>query len=733
MNRNIRANFLEHPLLRENKTVNRRILLIYYFVLVLTIILITQFDKIFLREAFYGYKEGDRVTEDVLLSKSLAFINQDATEKKMKLAMDLILPVYVIKDDISKRVVSSYEDFYTAISSVEDDNEFSELLLELESRYPGIQYLGHLRNVDQVRLNLMLTGVRDSLETILQNGLLSHLNENRSGATGLIEIIHSDLGEKTTLPAENAFLIDNWQDEVRDYLSHYDFTLGEEKFIEMIVYYFLEPNCFFSTELTDLKKQEVMKTMTPVWIHLEPGDTLLVRDTIITGLEMEYIDAYMDMRGRISVHSLLAPFLYTLLIFILTLILLIAFPGTAGLLENPHLLFFLSWFHLIATLLIFRFMALPGAVPAVLFMPTGLICILMSLLRNRRETIIFALVQSVLIFFVLSFNAQALYMTLFTGLGSCLVIEGAEKRIDLIKGGVFLALVEVFLAFLMLLMLPVSLKVMFFSLVIAAVNGALSGFLSLTVLPLFEHILNPVTTFRLQELSDLNTPIIKRMLALAPGTYSHSLNVANLAETGCRNIGANALLARVGAYYHDIGKIDQAKYFSENQKEYNKHDDMKTTLSVAVIKSHVKIGIEMARNLNLPEGVIDIISQHHGTSVIEYFYQQAVKEKGAENVSLEDYSHSGPRPQSKEAAVVMLADMAEAATRSMVKPTVNKLEKFLWDLIMVRFKDGELNECGMTLKELESVKSSFVHVLTGHYHTRIEYPDRAERNQNDRN
>ena len=733
MNRNIRANFLQHPLLRANKTINRRVLLVYYLVLVLTIILITQFDKIFLREAFYGYKEGDRVTEDVLLTKSLAFINQDATEKKMKLAMDLILPVYVIKDDISKRIIASYEDFYTAIATAKDDDEFSVLLLEMESRYPGIQYLGHLRDVDPVRLNLMLTGVRDSLETILRNGLLSHLNESRSGATGLIEIIHSDMGEKTTLTAEDAFLMDNWQEQVREYLSHYDFTRGEEKFIEMIVYYFLEPNCFFSIELTDLKKQEVMKTMTPVWIHLEPGDTLLVRDTVITGLEMEKIDAYLDMRGRISVHSLLAPFLYTLLIFILTIVLLIAFPGTAGLLENPHLLFFLSWFHLIATLLIFRFMTLPGGVPAVLFMPTGLICILMALLRNRRETIIFALVQSVFIFFILNFNAQALYMTLFTGLGSCLVIEGAEKRIDLIKGGIFLALVEVILAVIMLLMLPVSPKIILLSLVVAAVNGALSGFLSLTVLPLFEHILNPVTTFRLQELSDLNTPIIKRMLALAPGTYSHSLNVANLAETGCRNIGANALLARVGAYYHDIGKIDQSKYFSENQKDYNKHDDMKTTLSVAVIKSHVKIGIEMARNLNLPEGVIDIIAQHHGTSVIEYFYQQAVKEKGAENISLEDYSHSGPRPQSKEAAVVMLADMAEAATRTLVKPTVNKLEKFLWDLIMVRFKDGELNECGMTLKELESVKSSFVHVLTGHYHTRIEYPDRAERNQNDRN
>jgi putative nucleotidyltransferase with HDIG domain len=574
----------------------------------------------------------------------------------------------------------------------------------------------------------MLSGARDSIETIMQTGLFSHLNESRSGATGLLEVIHSDLGEKTTQMVENTILIDNWQDTVRDYLSYYDYSQGEAKFIEMIVYYFLEPNCFFSSELTDLKKQEVLKTMTPVWIYLDTGDKLLIKDTVITSLELAKINAFLDMKGRISINAIAAPFFYTLLIFIFLFVLLIAFPGTAGLLENPNLIFFLSWFHLTVTLLLFRFLSVPGGVPVVFFMPTALVSIILSLLRNRRETIIFVLIQSVLVFFVLNFNSQALYFTLFSGLGSCLVVEGAEKRIDLIKGGVFIALVQILLALLMMIIIPAPLKIMFFSVLVAGINGIISGFLSLTVLPLFEHILNPCTTFRLQELSDLNTPIIKRMLALAPGTYSHSINIANLAETGCRNIGANALLARVGSYYHDIGKIDQAKYFSENQKEYNKHDDMKTTLSVAVIKSHVKIGIETAKKMNLPKGVIDIIAQHHGTSVIEYFYQQAVKEKGVENVSLEDYSHNGPRPQTKEAAVVMLADMAEAATRSMVKPTVNKLEKFLWDLIMVRFKDGELNECGMTLQELEVVKSSFVHVLTGHYHNRIEYPDRAERN-----
>jgi len=731
MNRNIRVNFLEHPLVADNKTMNRKYFFIYYFLIVLTILLLTQFDKIITRESFYGYKEGDVVKEDVTLSKPLTLINQEATEKKMKLAMDLILPVYVVKDDITKRVLNSFDELYTSITSITDQDQFAALLKSMETKYPGIQYLSHIRDMDPKRLNLMLSSARHSIETILQSGLLSQLNESASGATGLIEVIHSDMGEKKTQLAEKSILIDNWQDTVRNYLSLYDYSNGEAKFIEMMVYYFLEPNCFYSSELTEMKKQEVMKTVTPVWIYLKPGDNLLTKDSVVTSLEMEKINAYLDMKGRVSFKSLASPFLYTFLVFVFMVVLLIVFPSALGILGNPNILFFLSWIHLTITLFLFRFLAIPGAVPAVFFMPTGLVAIILSLLRNRRETFIFVIVQSILVFFVLNMNSQALYFSLFSGIGSSIVIEGAVKRIDLIKGGLFLGIVQILLSLLMLLILPVSLKILLLSVLVAGLNGILSGFLSLTVLPIFEHILNPCTTFRLQELSDLNTPIIKRMLALAPGTYSHSINVANLAETGCRNIGANALLARVGAYYHDIGKIDQAKYFSENQKEYNKHDDMKTTLSVAVIKSHVKIGIEMARKLNLPDGVIDIIAQHHGTSVIEYFYQQAVKEKGADNVSLEDYSHSGPRPQNKEAAVVMLADMAEAATKSMVKPTVNKLEKFLWDLIMERFKDGELNECGMTLQELEIVKSSFVHVLTGHYHTRIEYPDRAERNQNE--
>jgi len=244
--------------------------------------------------------------------------------------------------------------------------------------------------------------------------------------------------------------------------------------------------------------------------------------------------------------------------------------------------------------------------------------------------------------------------------------------------------------------------------------------LVLGFLPLLEQALNATTTFRLMELADLNSPILKRLLAVAPGTYSHSVTVANLAESACQEIGANALLARVGAYYHDIGKMDQPDYFIEIQAAYNKHDELAPRLSATIIRSHVKLGIEKARALGLPQSVIDIISEHHGNSVIAWFYNEALKQE--DQVKADDFSYPGNPPRSKESAVVMLADTVEAAMRTLKKPTISKIEKFVHELIVGKFEQGQLDHSELTFKDLELIKSAFVRVLAGHYHSRIEYP-----------
>jgi putative nucleotidyltransferase with HDIG domain len=197
-----------------------------------------------------------------------------------------------------------------------------------------------------------------------------------------------------------------------------------------------------------------------------------------------------------------------------------------------------------------------------------------------------------------------------------------------------------------------------------------------------------------------------------------------LAETACQDIGANSILARVGAYYHDIGKMENPGYFVENQTDYNPHDDMAPKLSATVIRSHVKLGVEKARQLGLPGDVIDIIAEHHGNSVITWFYSKALKQDNSKNptVNIEDYRYPGNPPHSRESAVVMLADVSEAAVRSISKPNAVKIEKFIKELIAKKVEYGQLSQSELTFRELEIIENAFVRVMVSYFHSRIEYP-----------
>ncbi|PKL06004.1 MAG: phosphohydrolase, partial [Spirochaetae bacterium HGW-Spirochaetae-9] len=244
------------------------------------------------------------------------------------------------------------------------------------------------------------------------------------------------------------------------------------------------------------------------------------------------------------------------------------------------------------------------------------------------------------------------------------------------------------------------------------------------ILPILEQSFNLPTRFRLLELSDVNAPALKELLTQAPGSYSHSMNVAHLAEAAAEDIGANPLLARVGAYYHDIGKIEQAEYFVENQRGTNKHDEMNPRLSATVIRSHVKIGAEKARELNLPKAVVDIIAQHHGNSVIAWFYDKA--KKADDTIRKEDFSYPGSPPANKEAGIVMLADAVEASSRVLKKPSLPRLDAHVHQLILNKIQEGQLDDCALTLRDLEVIRHSFVRIMAGQFHSRIEYPKQKE-------
>ncbi len=269
------------------------------------------------------------------------------------------------------------------------------------------------------------------------------------------------------------------------------------------------------------------------------------------------------------------------------------------------------------------------------------------------------------------------------------------------------------------------------------INGFLCAFLVASALPLFEYLFKVVTDVSLLELADFNHPLLKRLVLEAPGTYHHSLMVGNLAEMAAEAVRANALLARVGAYYHDIGKLSKPEYFSENQDRYaSKHDQLSASMSKLVIMDHVKNGVELARKNHLNREIVHFITQHHGTSLVYYFYRRAIEEKQVkEDVEEEVFRYPGPKPQSKETAIVLLADSVEAACRALEEPTAERIADIVHRIINNKFIDGQLDHCDLTLKDLERISATFIHILAGFYHSRVDYPEpptkdlRAERKE----
>ncbi len=356
--------------------------------------------------------------------------------------------------------------------------------------------------------------------------------------------------------------------------------------------------------------------------------------------------------------------------------------------------------------------------------PSTFAAMLITVLFSQSSAVFFSILMALGVLFISSFQPVPCLFVLCSSIASAKIVSKTEKRIDMVFASVILAILNIIFLFALSIIVNDDAEFGGFVLFGVALNAFVSGIFALGFLTPLESILNTASVFRLMDLSDLNNPMMRRMLITAPGTYNHSMMVATLAETACNEIGANALLARVGSYYHDIGKLEQPEYFVENQTEGNKHDDINPSLSVSVIKSHVKKGVEKANQLRLPQEVTDIIAEHHGNGLIYYFYHKA-KQQEDNNIDPEyyTYTYNGDSPSSKEAAVVMLADTVEAACRTLVKPSVPRLEKFIRQLIMDKVENHLLDKCQLRFCDLDVIQDSFVKILAGYYHSRIEYPN----------
>jgi hypothetical protein len=350
---------------------------------------------------------------------------------------------------------------------------------------------------------------------------------------------------------------------------------------------------------------------------------------------------------------------------------------------------------------------------------------MLVLLENAATALLASTLFSIAVG-VMTGNLELAIFALLSNLAAVLGLFQYKRRTALVKAGLLVGGVNVAAVLAMDLLsgrhLPAA--TFGFDLVCAFLGGASVVIVVSALLPVFETFFHRTTDIRLLELANGNVPILRRLALEAPGTYHHSLVVGSLAEAAAEAIGANSVFCRTAAMYHDIGKLTKTNYFVENQTGRNRHDQLSPRMSALVIANHVKEGIEFAKEMNLPQEIVDIIPQHHGTKLITYFYEKAKMNQDPElgEVSEEEYRYPGPKPQTKEAGIIMIADAVEAASRTLDDPSPARLKGVIRQIIDYIFLDGQLNECDLTLRDLEKIAQSFERVLMGIHHQRVSYP-----------
>lgn len=356
---------------------------------------------------------------------------------------------------------------------------------------------------------------------------------------------------------------------------------------------------------------------------------------------------------------------------------------------------------------------------------TGSVIVVM--IFDFHTAITFSLILSLMIGIWIKNSLFPLYVFITCLVGAFSLIR-VKKRSDIINAGTYIALLTIVVSMSILFITEeFSLSTAYFSVIFSFINGFFVSSICFLFLPLIEKFFNITTPLSLIELLDIEHPLMKQLSVSAPGTYHHSMIVGTLAESAAEVVGVNPLLAKVASYYHDIGKIRMPDYFVENQTgSISKHDKLNPHLSSMIIISHVKDGVELANQYNLPETIKDVIQQHHGSTLVTYFYQKALKESEIPPAE-QDYRYPGPKPQTRLAGLIMLADAVEASARTLEDPTPSRISNLIDKIIKNIFLDGQLDECEITLKDLSKIKEKFEYILTGIFHKRIPYPERQEK------
>ncbi|EEV19383.1 7TM receptor with intracellular HD hydrolase [Treponema vincentii ATCC 35580] len=704
------------------------ILFILSFFVVIAAMLFTTLDRGGLAYLNLDEFAVGRVAErDVVADRAISYTDQAATEIRKAARLQTIAPIFRQDTELVSDTLKKYDEFVSFTLALHNETA-SIFEARMQEQYPGFFNTQVLKNLQQQKqFNGILSAAQTIVKQLMAVGIAEFPEKGLEGFNqSEITLLTRNGNNREYINIQTSAVIkkENLDAYIKNAIRSLSTSLDPE-ITAALIRPFLQPTIIYDEKETEVRVQETLKQVQPVIVTIQKNQKIIKRGFIITAENYRQLQAYSDAGNYLDLSKFLGLSAFILCLYIVGAF-MFSLQATGERLQESRKVFLLMISLAVYLIVLFtaKALSLVQALDIIPFIPAALTAMLVATLISTRIAIRIVFLIMLIVLTATGFKLEPALFALFSGLSAVSLMNLTGRRMDLIKTACQLAVIHPIITFVLCSMFPDSYGDFVFVLFGSVINGFISGIFVLGFLPILEDRMNTPTCFRLMELSDLNSPTMKQMLLTASGTYNHTMMVATLAEAACREIGADALLARVGAYYHDIGKMANSEYFVENQTSYNKHLDLNPRLSAAIIRSHVKIGVEKAESMRLPREVIDIIGQHHGNSLVQYFYAKA-KELDP-NVSPKDFSYPGQPPRTKEAAVVMLADVSEAACRTLDHPSVPRLEKFIAKLVKGKMESGQLDNCDLTLRELRIIQESFVTTLAGYYHSRIKYPNQKD-------
>ena len=693
---------------------------------------------------------GETVEESLILKRTIKYKNREETDKLINYSKANIRPIFDMPAEIKENTISKIGEVFSFMrnsyeNSVSNDILIDDIYNEFSSNYNLSINKSVFSNAIIGDIDLEYENkVKDTISDFLERGIISRRNLSPE-TIGLIQNngifvykFHKSIVEEKIVPRNRVHFLEDLRIELGSIIGakYRELNIFNMNTLSSLINAFLVDNLIYNSEKTQAEIDKVSENIEPVYTTIKAGYPILEKGERITEEKVNLLRYILNDNNFSSFNfsALIGQMFFILLLFISLGYIIFRFKISFYTNFKNYLLFCFEYIFIMTTAYIcsnyISNKLIEEYLPFYIYTFIPMFAILNSLLGAKRG--ISSIVTICITVLAANMTQAGIFETFSLFIGS-IVVSIISKRINNRNGvlllgfylGIYLSVISLINMF---LINDIRFDYMLFAL--SFVSGLIQAILVMIILPVCEYFLETASIFKLQELADLNNPLLRQLQMNAPGTYHHSINMANLVEIIAEEIGEDGRLACVSAYYHDIGKTENPLYFIENtNREENIHLKLKPTLSASIVKSHVRFGVEIAKKYKLPKEVIAAIKEHHGTSLIKYFYVEAYKENPNVDISL--FTYPGPRPQSKITAILMILDSIEAASRTIEIPTRENLERLIENIVNDKMAQGELNDSGLTLKDIEIIKRISFQKIIVSLHERIKYPELPEENEKD--